>query len=103
MDENGIALDFRKPGADRNRALRAAFNRGPNIKAAERCRGLILLASSYDHAHSSHGWVADQRLHGPTEHRLAAEEAVLLRDASAQARAASGGDDERSRGHGGGV
>jgi hypothetical protein len=92
-----------KPCTNRVRALPATLDQCSDIKPAEGFGGLLVLSRPDDHAHGAYCGVPDQRFHGPTQHRLATEHAILLGHAATKAFAFSGGDDERGGGHGGAV
>jgi hypothetical protein len=101
MNEDGIAVDGREACSNRIRTLGAALNQATDVQPREDRGCLVLLTRSNHDADGSNGRVTDQRLHGPAQHRLAAEQAKLLRDSTAHTGAASGGDDERGCCHGG--
>jgi hypothetical protein len=103
VDEHRFALDAAKPCTNRVRALNATLDQCADIKPVEGFGGLFVLTSPDDHAHGAYCGVPDQRFHGPTQHRLAAEHPILLGHAATKAFAFSGGDDERGGGHGGAV
>jgi hypothetical protein len=71
VNEDGITFDDSEARADRICTLRAAFEEIADVQAIERCCGSILLSLANHHAHGSHGRMTDQRLHCPSQYRLA--------------------------------
>ena len=99
VDQHRVAIDRREPGADRIRAFGTPDDEVTHIEAGQRRLGQSLLTLANHHPRKSHGRMAEQRFRRPAQHRLAAEQAILLGHACAEALALAGGDDEGSHAH----
>src|SRR5688500_7971602 len=100
-------MDEDDSGRDRLQAVTNAF--GPRCSADDRLAGFqpvqrrarfVFLALADHHPHRVDPRMADQCLDRVAEHRLAADRAILLGHAAAQALTASSGDNEGGDGHG---
>ncbi|GAA4718781.1 hypothetical protein GCM10023325_14460 [Sphingomonas lutea] len=99
MHQYGIGFDGPQARLDRVRTLDATSHRGGKVEAAERRGGEFALALANHDLHLPYTGMAYQRLGCPAQDGLAADRAILLGHAPAEAFASAGGYDECGNGH----
>ena len=99
MNQHGVDLDLSEAGSDGIRTFSPALDESADVEPGERGFGELLLSATDDHPNGFNRAMAHQRFDSPANHRLAAQETILLGYASAEALAFAGGDDEGGDGH----
>ena len=103
VNHDGIGRDRSEACADRIGTFGTADLELGDIQALKCRLRLFLLSFANDDPHRLYRRMADKRFDRPAQHGFAAEHPELLGNAAAHAGAASGSDNECSRGHGGAV